>query len=458
MKTKHTPIIVLLLFFMSLNAQDVPAQYQSYLENLNQILKQSNLPLASDFKEYKSHFKDDFEYIKSLDDLNEPYDQKPELCQYCDFTINKAELIGNTCFKGNCQNGEGILTIAKNEIYYIGNFKNNLPDGKGVFYFVDKGLLIGSFYKGKLSEAQFLGTKNQMAGIETSLGLLGKASYWYTSRFNAWYSGRINGKFEFAESNYDNTLKSDFIDLRVRQEVGSNKITSFFGTIKDNDGTLVEGDFDINFKPIDGDIKISRPNGQIISGEIFQGQLDRYNVKVVEGNKTYIGEVDENYRPHGRGFVVVDGKRLDNERWEHGKPATKATSGSSSISNTKTSPREAYQAKLRNECSKNWSRYKYCGIPKGNLTVTANGKRKILLINLSSTSQKIKIKPLFVPSNSTFGSRPSWETVTLPPTTSFVGDWVGIKALELHFPFGINEKHSIAIKGDGINNIFWVIE
>jgi hypothetical protein len=444
--------IGLIVFTLNLNAQENKNVYESFVKEFNKVLTDNNIPIINTSENYLKPYKDDFEYIEDLIATYKPFESEIDDCIGCyRFVIAKPEFFDGECIKGFCINNDGILEISKGKIYYLGNFSGQLPHGQGVLYFVNKGFLRGEFYKGKISEVEFLGTQGQGAALKGSLGFLAKATNWYSSKYQAFYTGSINNNVKMVTNNYKNKLVSPFLDLTLRQDESTNAIKSFFGKIKYNDGNIVEGNFNGNLKFDDGDVKITTPAGQVISGVINKGEIDRYDVKVIEGNTIYKGEVDENFKPHGRGIMVVDGKQLDNDSWVHGKAAGNPSTGLSSNSNARTN----YVAQLKQECSKNWSTYKYCGIPNGSITIPASGKRSVLLINLSNQSQKIKIKLLFTPSNSEYGFKERWNSVTIPASQNF-SNGIEKKLTSIHYPFG-GVKHSIAIKGDGVNYIFWVI-
>jgi hypothetical protein len=433
---------------------------ENFTKQFNTILSSANIPVIKDLQEYLKNYDDDFDYIQDLINTYKPFEAELDDCKGCyAFVISKPNLTGNRCIKGYCNEGEGILEISKNKIYYLGNFEKQLPHGQGVLYFVEKGLLKGDFYKGKLSSVEFIGTQGQAAGLKSSLGFLASATNWYSDKYKAYYIGSINNKLQMTANNYKNKLVNSSMELTLRQDESTNAIKSFFGKMKYNNGDIVEGNFNGNLKLNDGDVKVIRANGTEISSAVYDGQIDRSFVSIKEGNNIYKGEVDENFKPHGRGVMVLDGKRSEVEDWDHGKPKTRTTATSNA--NLTDSARSNFMASLKKQCSTSWSKYLYCRVPNGSITLSARGQTSIGLFNLSNKTQRIKIKLLFTPSDTDADTmyKKGWNTIVIPPTTDFTDfqNGVGKKIGNIHFPLDM-QKHSIVVKGDGANDVFWVIQ
>ncbi len=456
MKPLHTLLLATLILFPALVvSQSIIPDQNNLIQAINQVLEENKIPTIKNLDRDLQSYKDDFEYIKNLSSKMEPHSKSLAQSKGWDrFIIPESSLTGYRCVKGGCKDGDGILEIDRKNIYYLGQFADKKAHGEGVLYFVDNGFLKGTFRKGFLQAMTFIGTKLQLANLTADSGALRTASNWYHENYDAMYSGAINNKFEFAENNYKNKLVSPYMDLTLRQELNGN-VTSLFGTLKDAQGNVYESDFTPDLKPADGKFKWTRPSGETIESKMVNGEMQRFNVIIKSDKTVYFGEVDQEWRPHGWGFATVDGKRLENENWEHGKPAGTQQSGNSSGT---LSYRDKVMGTMQALCHKEgWSKIKYCKVPEGNVvSLHSTGENKIMLVNLTEQPQKIKIRLLFTNMCTEFSLK-RWETINIPAGDAATFPKSGRKLFKLCLPYDTSYNYDIEIKGPGVKNVYWVV-
>ena len=437
-------------------SQSISTDQNNLIQAINQILDENKIPNIKNLDRDLQSYKDDFEYIKTLSGKMESHSKSlVQSTGWDQFIVPESSLTGYRCVKGGCRDGDGILEIDRKNIYYLGQFADKKAHGEGVLYFVDNGFLKGTFRKGFLQAVTFIGTKLQLAQLTADSGALRTASNWYHKDYDAMYTGAINNQVGFSENNYKNRLSSPYMDLTLRQEL-NGRVTSLFGTLKDAQGNIYESDFTPDLKPADGKFKWTRPSGEIIQSKMVNGEMQRFNVVIKDGKTVYFGEVDEEWRPHGKGFAAIDGKRLPHERWNHGKPAT--TSNSSNDSEV-LSYREKVLGTMTELCRKEgWSKIKYCKVPEGNyIELNATGNNKALLVNLTEKPQKIKIKLHYTNMCSDGYSLTKWETITVPAGDAKNFAKSGRRLFKLCLPPDPNKSYGIEIKGPGIKNVYWVV-
>ncbi len=457
MRPKYTLLLVAAFFFTKIAfAQNISSDQKKLILAINQILEENKIPLIKNWERDLQNFKDDFEYMKALSSAMAPHSK--DLAQslgWDQFIIPESSLTGYRCVKGGCQNGDGILEIERKKIYYLGQFSDKKAHGQGVLYFVDRGFLKGAFRKGYLETATFIGSKMQLASLTVDHGALRTAQNWYHEGYDAMYTGAINNEIEFAENNYKNKLVSTYLDVTLRQDT-DGKITSLFGEMSDSQGNVYESDFTPDLKPANGKFKWTRPSGEIVESKMVNGEMQRFNVVIRDDKTVYFGEVDEEWRPHGKGFAAVDGKRLPHEKWNHGKPASNS---SSPTSPQMLSYREKVLGTMAELCrEEGWSKIKYCKVPEGNyIELNSTGDNKALLVNLTEKPQKIKIKLHYTNMCSEGYSLSKWQTITVPAGDAKNFAKSGRKLFKVCLPPDPYKSYGIEIKGSGAQNVYWVV-
>ncbi|ARN77715.1 hypothetical protein BST97_06730 [Nonlabens spongiae] len=457
MKPFHTLLLAILILFPTLVvSQSISTDQNNLIQAINQILDENKIPNIKNLDRDLQSYKDDFEYIKTLSSKMEPHSKSlAQSTGWDQFIIPESSLTGYRCVKGGCRDGDGILEIDRKNIYYLGQFADKKAHGEGVLYFVDNGFLKGTFRRGFLQAVIFIGTKLQLAQLTADSGALRTASNWYHNDFDALYTGAINNQLEFAENNFKNKLQSTYMDLTLRQD-DDGKVTSFFGKLADGQGNIYESDFKPDLKPADGKFKWTRPSGEIVESKMVGGEMQRFNVIIRDDKTIYFGEVDEEWRPHGKGFATVDGKRLPDEQWNHGNPVASSKPGKGP---EKISYREKVMTVMKMLCRKEgWSKIKYCKVPEGNyVDVHSTGNNKIMMVNLTEQPQKFKIRLLFTNMCDEFSLK-KWQTITIPAGNPNDLGKSGRRLFKLCLPPDSSKSYGIEIKGEDAKNVYWVIK
>jgi hypothetical protein len=317
-----------------------------------------------------------------------------------------------------------------------------------VLYFVNQGFFKGIFKEGYLTEAYFLGKDLQSAKIVNNPDKVIYAERWYHLKYDTFYDGGLNSDLMPIKTEKEIKLYSPYVNM-VAQFDTTNQLSGFYGAIVFEGSGKVTGNYDTDLNLLDGTIIWERITGEVLQATTKSGEIQRDKVRITNGNTIYEGQVDENYKPHGKGIAVSNGKRLVNEVWIHGAPEKEEPSEERDLA--------VLIANLKESSSKNWSKIFAYGIYKQNFTVNTKGTKKLLLLNLSKEPITFKAKLNFVTNNSTFGFKGKWIEIYIPASKSLTGSLTDLGRKEELIPFPYEQgNYEIKLKGDNLDKVFWV--
>lgn len=324
--------------------------------------------------------------------------KKYKSCKNC-FAIDLSELKpkNKSCVSGDCDNGSGTLMLKPDLGKYVGEFVNSLPHGKGYIVNAVNDTLHTEFSEGQLNGQQWIrGVKGNRVFLTSTWMYPSRVENMYWPDYDAFYSGSINPRLEaYRDDKRNSRLVSKHYDLRVVYSDSRERVVGFKGKIFDKKrGFYVDSHLDLNLRPVpESSATITFPTKtDTVYTQTNENGFDTWWVRVKYQNGVYQGETDENWLPHGKGVLVLDGEKISAEKWVHGKKMD----GTREFFNTYAKNDSEYEllvAALYKRLRQDYPFARYMGFAKNEIEFKAGpwGYASIMFINTTQEDKTIRL-------------------------------------------------------------------
>lgn len=229
---------------------------------------------------------------------------------------------GVECLEGDCLNGTGRAKYLAVNAQYYGEFQDGYPNNRGLIINADGDTMIVTHLEGMLDGKQALQLKNdkdrEYLFVEYQLGDLAKTSNFHLPEYGMYYEGIIDDFAPMKEGVlYGSGCKVDVIF----HDSGALRAAS--GKIAYQKDMYYEGRLiwkNNGFVPSEKGVLHNSSNGTRIDITFMDdGKPRLQQMSIWKGDTLYVGPVDENFYPHGKGGRVdIDGSTVKEGIWEHG--------------------------------------------------------------------------------------------------------------------------------------------